>query len=129
MTPLEHSILSVRDFGGIDKDYIKFHEFMDQSKLHYSDWKHRAVLHHTLGIAIGEQMFGPGFRNSDGVVVSTREILRRHIIQDMGSVPTVKDWFRYLKMSDRNFRYFTTPNKKDLEYLKKINRPSQVPVT
>ena len=54
--------------------------------------------------------------NYDDKIVSTREIARRHIEQDLGgSVPTLEHWFK-----DVTFKApINTPNSEDLKYLKK----------
>lgn len=118
MTPLEHSFLSVRDFGGKPEDYLKIHEFLDQTKGYYPDWRHRMILHNSFGMILTEQFYGPGFKNSDGKLVSTREIARRHIVQDLGFVPTIQDWMREVKFNPQSAKRFNSPNEKDIEYLR-----------
>jgi len=120
MTPFEHALLSVRDFKGSPEDYLKIHEWLDQTKAHYPDWKHRAILHNSFGMILAEAYFQPGFTNSDGKYVSVREILRRHIIQDLGFVPTVKDWLQHLKPDNQHFKLLNSPRFKDLEYLRQL---------
>jgi hypothetical protein len=58
MTPFEHSLLSVRDFGGKVEDYLKLHEYLDQTKFMLPHWSHRMFLHNTLGMSLCEQQFG-----------------------------------------------------------------------
>lgn len=125
MTPYEHSLLSVRDFKGKVEDYIAIHEWLDQTKAHYAHWKHRAILHNSFGMVLGEQFFGAGFQNSSGIHISTREILRRHIIQDLGHVPTIKDWLEPAKYSVEIVRNLNTPNQKDLDYIKSLNQTNE----
>jgi len=116
MTPIEHSILSVRDFGGVPEDYQKIHDFLDSTKAHYYNFKHRAILHNSFGMILCETIFGPGFANSDKKLVSVREIARRHIAQDCNNyVPTVADWLNDLSPSKP---WAHIVSKKDLLYLK-----------
>lgn len=116
MTPFEHSVLSVRDFGGKTDDYLKIHEFIDQSKFQTTDFRHRAFLHNTMGISICEQVFGAAIENEDGNQISVREIARRHIIQDCSCVPTGKEVLDSL--SDGTFGKYNKPLQRDLKYLK-----------
>lgn len=86
---LFHSESSARKFGGVPDDYVPIHKFLDQSKLHIADWRHRALLHTTFGISLCEQMFGDLYtRPSDGVKVCTRTVASVHIEEDLGSIPT-----------------------------------------
>jgi len=62
-----HSESSSVRFGGIATDYLRIHKFLDQSKLYLADWRHRALLHTTFGVALCEQFFGDLYRReSDG---------------------------------------------------------------
>jgi hypothetical protein len=53
-----HALSSARRFGGSADDYIELHSFMDSSKAAWGDQRHRAVLHHSFGIYVTEQIFG-----------------------------------------------------------------------
>lgn len=116
MTPDQHSALSVRDFGGEVKDYIEIHKFLDQTKFHFSDFRHRAILHNTLGMKLCEDIFGPAILNSNGHNIPVREVARRHILQDCGTVPTVKDTLLALEKGE--YMKYNNPLKKDLTWLK-----------
>lgn len=88
MDILFHCESSARKFGGIPEDYIPIHKFFDQSKLFIADWRHRALLHHTLGVSLCEQMFGDFYtRPSDGQKISTRLIAEQHVLEDLGALP------------------------------------------
>jgi hypothetical protein len=113
LTPYEHSILSVRDFGGEHTDYIKIHQFLDETKALYSGFEHRAILHNTWGMLLCERIFGDVTNNN----VSVREVARRHILQDCQFVPTLQDSIEALKKGD--YIKYNKPNKEDISYLKK----------
>lgn len=114
MTPYEHSVLSVRDFGGEPEYYLKIHEFLDSTKFQLTDFRHRAILHNPFGIGLCEQLFGPITQNN----ISVREVARRHIEQDCGGiVPTTQQWLDALCSATHGIQY-NKPLKKDLEYLK-----------
>ena len=56
--PEIHAKRSAKKFGGISSDYLPIHNFMDSSKAHVSDNRHRAILHTGFGIFLTESMFG-----------------------------------------------------------------------
>lgn len=123
MTPYEHSLLSVRDFKGIPEDYLKIHEFLDSTKLHFSDYKHRAVLHNSFGMGLCEQVFGANIVNSDGYNVSVREVARRHITQDLCKVPTLKESLQSL-INGTSFELLNNINQKELRWLEENQKKS-----
>lgn len=92
MKPLVHAKLSVKKYGGVPEDYLKIHNFIDQSKMCMPDIRHRALLHSAFGCYLAEQMFGVYITNSDGKDVSVRDIAEEHVIQDLGFIPSVEKW-------------------------------------
>lgn len=98
MKPYQHAKVSVRKFGGKPEDYMAIHDFFDSSKAHFPDMRHRALLHSSFGIFIVEQVFGTNITNSDGRLVSVRDIGEHHVIDDMGTIPTVQDYLQHLPM-------------------------------
>lgn len=100
MKPLKHAKNSVRRHGGHVDDYLPIHDFLDSSKAHVPDMRHRALLHSSFGIYIVEQVFGVYFTNSDGKQLSTRDIAEEHVIEDMGRIPTVQDYLHGMPMYD-----------------------------
>ena len=87
-----HAKSSASEWGGHPSDYMAVHEFLDQSKMAMADVRHRAMLHHTLGTRLAEQCLGVVVTNSDGREVPVRLIAERHIIEDLGFLPTPQDW-------------------------------------
>ena len=53
-----HAKSSARRFGGVLEDYIELHRWLDSTKAHLADARHRLVLHNTWGIFLAEQIFG-----------------------------------------------------------------------
>ena len=92
MKPSIHAASSVRKFGGKPEDYLKIHDWFDQTKSHFGDNRHRAILHSSFGIFLAEQMFGHNIKNSDGREVSVRDIGEQHVMEDMKFIPTVADY-------------------------------------
>lgn len=94
--PLAHAESSARKFGGKSGDYLAIHNWFDESKAFVSDWRHRAMRHHSEGIFLAEKIFGVSIRNSDGRMVPVRYVGEQHVKEDLGRVPTVQDWLQNL---------------------------------
>jgi alpha/beta superfamily hydrolase len=98
MKPWIHSRNSVRRYGGKEEDYLPIHDWFDQTKAAYPDVKHRAILHHSFGIYICEQVFGTTLTNSDGKVISVRDVAEDHVKEDFGGViPTIEHWLKNME--------------------------------
>lgn len=100
MKPLVHAKLSVKKYGGEISDYMLIHNFLDSSKAHVPDMRHRAMLHNSWGIYLAEMTCGDFYENSIGRLISTRDIAEEHIIQDMGRIPTVQDYLDGMPIYD-----------------------------
>ena len=97
-TAIHHAMSSAKKWGGNADDYMSIHDWFDQSKEHGWDFTHRAILHHTLGITICEQVFGPMWTvKSTGKKIPTRWIGEQHLMEDFGFVPTPADWMKTIK--------------------------------
>jgi hypothetical protein len=90
--PLHHSISSVKKFGGHIDDYLKLHSWFDETKAHYPDMRHRTLRHHAEGIFWCEEKFGTYITNSDGKMVPVRALGEQHVKEDIGWIPTIKDY-------------------------------------
>lgn len=98
MKPLIHSRLSSRKYGGTPEEYMKYHNWMDQTKGYLADVRHRAILHSAFGCMLIEQVFGDTFINSEGKEISTRDIAEDHILEDLGQIPTLEKWLSKLPL-------------------------------
>lgn len=98
MKPLIHAQNSVEKYGGKVEDYLKIHEWFDETKAWVADHRHRAFRHHSQGIFVAEEIFGSTFTNSDGVLVSTRDIGEDHVFEDLGFIPTAQDYVRSMNL-------------------------------
>ncbi|RYX85303.1 hypothetical protein EON83_06830 [bacterium] len=96
--PFYHAERSVRLFGGTVEDYLPIHSWFDESKAHLSDLRHRALRHHSEGIFLCEKLFGVVIHNSDGKAVPVRAIGEQHVKDDLGWIPTVKDWLQHIEV-------------------------------
>lgn len=98
MKPYIHCKNSVKRYGGKIEDYAEIHDWFDSTKAAYANFGHRAILHHTFGIYLCEQMFGTTITNSDGKVLSVRDIAEDHVKEDCGGkIPTIQDWMKSLE--------------------------------
>jgi len=106
-----HAVSTTRRFRGIPEDYLAIHEWIDGSKIAFSDHRHRALRHHSFGVFACEEKFGKTITNSDGMEVPVRTIAETHIVEDLGFVPTVQDWLK-----DIPKEFWMTGRKLKLEY-------------
>ena len=44
--PYHHALSSVKKWGGVPEDYIRIHDWFDESKMIIADFRHRALRHH-----------------------------------------------------------------------------------
>lgn len=95
--PYYHSLSSSKKYGGIPEDYIEIHNWFDFFKSSMPDFRHRAMRHHAEGIFELEKVFGITITNSDGKKVPVRLIGEQHVLEDLGRIPTIKDWFLNMK--------------------------------
>lgn len=92
MKPFLHARLSVKKHGGKIEDYMAIHDFIDSSKISVPDVRHRAMLHSSWGCYLVERLFGNVAVNSDNKQYSPRDIAEEHILQDLGTIPTLERW-------------------------------------
>ncbi len=92
-----HSVNSARKYGGKPEDYQSIHDWFDETKSHYADFRHRALRHHSLGIFWAEEKFGTTITNSDGKAIPVRLIGEQHVLEDCGFIPTVQDWLQNIQ--------------------------------
>jgi hypothetical protein len=91
-----HAKSAARKWGGDAEQYYDLERFIDCSKEgSVADVRHRALLHHSEGIGICIERFGPTLtiERVHGVLqVPVRQIAERHILEDIGWIPSHKDW-------------------------------------
>ena len=100
MKPLAHACLSAHKHGGHIDDYLDIHNFLDSSKAHVADSRHRALLHNSWGCFLTEQVFGVHRTNSAGRTYSVRDIAEEHIIQDLHRIPNVNEFLEKVPEQD-----------------------------
>ena len=92
-----HAVSSARKWGGTPGDYQPIHDWLDGSKLILGGFRHRALRHHAEGCFAAEAIFGITITNADGRVVPVRLVAERHIVEDLGRLPSFADWVRGIK--------------------------------
>jgi hypothetical protein len=100
-----HARSSARKWGGVPEDYIAIHEWIDGSKAHFGDARHRALRHHTEGCWEAERVFGLTItvkkeRTGVEVRVPVREIAEQHIFEDLGWIPSLGDWLKNMELKE-----------------------------
>lgn len=101
--PFIHAKSSVRKYGGSETDYLPIHEFLDSSKSAIADNRHRALTHNSWFIStIIPKIFGETFVNSDGKVISSRDIAEQHVLEDynMRFIPSAQDFLAEIEFKD-----------------------------
>lgn len=99
--PWEHAKITAKKYGGQPEEHLPIHSFFDQSKAGLANHRHRAALHHSEGVFWAEDRFGETITvtRDDGSekAVPTRRIAEDHVAQDLGHIPSLKDWLTHLE--------------------------------
>jgi hypothetical protein len=54
--------------------------------------------HHSEGIFLCEAIFGATITNGDGKLVPVRTVGEQHVKDDLGWIPSVKDWLQHIEV-------------------------------
>lgn len=100
MKPYQHAKNSAKKHGGTPEDYMPIHDMIDSSKAAIPDMRHRGYFHSAFGIYVIEKIFGTNIKNSEGKLVSVRDIAEDHVVEDLGFIPTLEDWFKAMNKED-----------------------------
>jgi hypothetical protein len=111
--PFHHARRSAKLFGGLPEDYLAIHNWFDESKAFLPDLRHRALRHHSEGIFLCEKIMGVTIRNSSGRDVPVRLVGEQHVKDDLGWIPTVKDWLGNLQVQPWMTRTAFRPSASD----------------
>jgi len=129
MKPLQHAKISAKKHGGVWQDYVDIHEFFDQTKAQVPDMRHRAILHNSMGIFLCAQVFGEVRTNSAGREYSVRDIGEDHVLEDLGTIPTLVEVINCIDTKHLKWLGGLPKNKRTLvtKIPKKPEEPSQGP--
>jgi hypothetical protein len=86
-----HAQSCSKKWGGTPEDYLPIHEFIDSSKQVIGDVRHRSLYHHTMGVYLCQKIFGNTL-TVGRVRIPVRLIAERHILEDLGWLPSPKDY-------------------------------------
>jgi len=92
-----HAQSAARKWGGSPSDYLPIEEFIDSSKKVIGDVRHRALYHHTLGVWLCQEIFGPTLVIAGEHAVKeipVRLIAEQHILEDLGWLPSPADYLK-----------------------------------
>src|SRR4051812_9808429 len=93
-----HAVSSQRKWGGRGEDYLPVHEWVDATKQHCGDFRHRALRHPRPGVDEGEPLFGVPLRlpapgTGDSLKYTPpRWVGEQHLLEDFGFLPTLGAW-------------------------------------
>lgn len=98
--PWQHALITSKKFGGHPEEHLPIHSWFDDSKAGFANNRHRAARHHSEGIFWCEEHFGETITvtRDDGSEkhVPTRLIAEKHVLQDLGMIPSLKDWLKHI---------------------------------
>jgi hypothetical protein len=99
MKPWKHAMSSAKLFGGKPEDYLEIHNFMDSSKGVIADNRHRCLTHNAWFLSVVlEKVFGVNITNSDGKLISVRDIGEQHVGEDFGGfIPSAQDFLQEME--------------------------------
>jgi uncharacterized protein DUF6915 len=89
-----HAVSSAKKWGGEPELYIDVHEFIDSSKKIIGDVRHRSLYHHTEGVWLCQRIFGRTITTDAEREVPVRLIAERHVIEDLGWIPSPSDYIK-----------------------------------
>jgi len=116
--PYHHACSSAKKWGGVPEDYQHIHDWFDESKMMWADFRHRALRHHAEGIFMCEKIFGHtirisgsrplrwfeklcervlGIKIKTGRMIPVRWIGEQHVREDCGRIPSMQDWFQNIR--------------------------------
>lgn len=98
MNSYYHAQSAARRWGGAPEDYIEIEEFIDSSKKIIGDVRHRSLYHHTEGVWLCQRVFGRTIEIGHSRV-PVRLIAEKHILEDLGWLPSPADYIRGMPVS------------------------------
>jgi hypothetical protein len=130
--PHIHAMSSAKRYGGSPVDYIKIHDWFDETKSWIPDNRHRAIRHHAEGIFQCMKIFGDEngcIENSHGKKVSVRDIGEQHVREDFsGFIPTAADYLQEMESQSwmSGIRGFYPPSAKKLQAAKQAREANTI---
>ena len=86
--PWYHAVMAARKFGGVSEDYLPVETWMDFTKSHIADCRHRLFLHNAWGLFVAERILGATItRASDGKTLAAAPAARRPYLAGLRQNP------------------------------------------
>lgn len=95
--PYHHALSSVRRRGGVPEDNQPIHDRFDAPKAITADFRHRALRHRAKGVFASDAVFGTTIMLRTGRIVPVPPIGERHVVEDLGFIPSFADWMRSIR--------------------------------
>jgi hypothetical protein len=96
--PYHHAISSTRPLGLKWENHFALHDWLDSSKVIFSDARHRSLFHHTTGVYLSKKIFK--------YIKGQDKISEEHILEDIGFIPLISNW-----LSEENWPKDLLPTK------------------
>jgi hypothetical protein len=129
--PHIHAISSAKKYGGKMEDYITIHAKMDCSKSYMPDNRHRVLTHTMFWVnEVMVPLFGHTITNSDGKIVSVKDVCEQHILEDYRHkfIPTPQDFIQHMEFKDWMQNGRSVPTSCQLLYKNKQTDYSQLKI-
>lgn len=98
MNSFYHAQSAARKWGGYAENYLDIEEFIDSSKQIIGDVRHRSMFHHTRGVWLCQEIFGKTIQVGKNLV-PVRLVAERHILEDLGWLPSPKDYIDNMSLA------------------------------
>lgn len=96
MKPLQHAQISAHRYGGRWQDWLRFHDWVDQSKALFASMQHRMLLHSDFGAWLAPLVFGEVFTAGEASA-RTADLFDDHQLEDLGRTYTLSEWLKELR--------------------------------
>lgn len=117
MNSYYHAKSAAHKWGGKPEDYLPIEDFIDSSKKTLGDYRHRAMYHHTLGVYLCEDLFGKTIsiqKNTKIIQVPVRLIAERHIVEDLGFLPSPEHYLKHIPTDNDKTRWMSGAVRKEV---------------
>jgi hypothetical protein len=86
--PVFHAQSTARTFGGDWQSYMPIHQWLDETKSSFTDFRHRSLRHHRQGVDLLIELGIQGTLDRS----TAKAVAEQHIIEDCGRIPDITDF-------------------------------------
>ncbi len=101
--PYIHALSSAKKYGGTPECYLDIHSFLDSTKSVSAIFTSRLLSHNSWFIStVIPRVFGETFVNSEGRVISSRQVAEDHCAEDFNNkfIPSGQDVIDAINIED-----------------------------